>query len=95
MPSRQRAAPVYLDAKIEAQLDARGWIERQIREAVDAPIGISTDNTGGKAEPATVYGSNEGGYVVINDMTRRVIQISDKNNPRPGTRRSHRMEMRP
>jgi hypothetical protein len=80
---RQRGTRVHIDEKIEAQLGARGWTERQIRKAVDAPpIGISTDNTGGKAEPATVYGSKRGGYVVVNDMTGRVIQISDKNNPR-------------
>ena len=78
----RRGNQVHIDAKIESQLVARGWPEQQVREVVDAPpIGISTDNTGGKSEPAAVYGSKNRGYVVVNDITGRVIQISDKNNP--------------
>jgi filamentous hemagglutinin len=45
------------------------------------PIGISTDHTGGKTGPATVYGSKERGYVVVNDLTGHVVQISDKTDP--------------
>jgi filamentous hemagglutinin len=80
--ARQRSAPFYIDDKIAAQLAARGWTEEEVRHAIAAPpIGTSTDHTGGNAEPATVYGARDSGYVVVNDRTRRVIQISDKTDP--------------
>lgn len=82
MRSRRRAAGIYIDDKIAAQFVVRGWTVQQINEATNAaPIGTSTDNTGGNPEPATVYGSRTSGYVVVNDRTGRVIQISDKNDP--------------
>lgn len=82
MSARRRGAAVHIDAKIAAQLVARGWTEQEIRQAVEArPIGTSIDHTDGRAEPATVYGSRTGGYVVVNDLTMRVIQVSDKNDP--------------
>jgi filamentous hemagglutinin len=73
---------VEIDDKIRAQLAPRGWTETEIREAVSAPpIGTSTDHTIGKADAATVYGSRDHGYVVVNDETKRVVQISDKVDP--------------
>jgi hypothetical protein len=81
MRSRRPAGIVRIDDKIAAQLAARGWTVEQINEATDsAPIGTSMDSTGGNPEPATVYGSRTGGYLVVNDRTGRVIQISDKND---------------
>jgi filamentous hemagglutinin len=82
LPSGLRRTAVHIDYKIAAQLAARGWTAQQIREAVGTPpIGTSTDHTGGKTEPATVYGSKERGYVVVNDLTGHVVQISDKTDP--------------
>lgn len=44
------------------------------------PAGTSTDNTRGRDDPATVYGTPKE-YVVVNDKTGEVIQVSDKTNP--------------
>lgn len=77
-----RAAAVHVDRKIAAQLTVRGWTEHQIRAAVDrGPIGRSIDHTEGRSDPAAVYGSRQGGYVVVNDRTGRVVQISDRTDP--------------
>lgn len=82
MVAGSAGAHVVIDAKITAQLAIRGWTEQEVRDAVaEGPIGISTDNTDSKSDTATVYGSRQGGYVVVNDVTRRVIQISDRNDP--------------
>ena len=82
MPSGSPAAPVRVDEKIASQLAVRGWTEQEIREVVNRPaIGTSTDNTSGRRDPATVYGSRSGGYAVVNDRTGRVIQISDRTDP--------------
>jgi filamentous hemagglutinin len=80
--SRPPGQSVRIDDKIAAQLAARGWTEREIRNAIDRPaIGTSIDNTGGRNDPASVYGSKSGGYVVLNDVTKRVVQVSDRTDP--------------
>jgi hypothetical protein len=71
-------APLHIDDKIVTQLVVRGWTEQDIRNAA---AGTSTDNTNGRAEPATVYGSRTGGYVVVNDIANRVVQISYRTDP--------------
>ena len=79
MGSRPSERPIQIDDKIAVQLANRAWTEREVRAAVARPpIGTSTDNTEGRADPATVYGSKSGGYVVVNDRTRHGIQISDR-----------------
>ena len=77
-----RGAAIHIDRKIAAQLAARGWTEHEIRDVVDrGPVVRSIDHTGGRSDPASVYGSKRGGYVVINDRTWRVVQISDRTDP--------------
>jgi len=74
-----RGAAVHVDRKIVAQMTVRGWTEHEIRAAVDrGPIEGSIDHTGGRSDPASVYGSKQDGYVVVNDGARRVVQISDR-----------------
>lgn len=78
---------VTVDEKIKKQLGERGWSEQDLKDAVNGPpAGTTTDNRSpsktadgqGRNDPATVYGSKEG-YVVVNDRTREVVQVSDKN----------------
>jgi hypothetical protein len=68
----------------------RGWTEKDIKDVVaKGPKGISVDKRGpsktppdflGRNDDATVYGE-PGKYVVINDRTREVAQVSDKTDP--------------
>jgi RHS repeat-associated protein len=70
---------VKIDDKIAGQLGDRGWTEEGVRELTKTePSGTSVDNTGGRNEPATVYGTKDGGHVVVNDKTGNVTQVSDK-----------------
>jgi filamentous hemagglutinin len=82
MAARRFGPPVRIEDKIASQLIVRGWTEQEIQDAVARPpIGISTDNTGSRSDPATVYGSRIGGYVVVNDVTNQIVQISDRTDP--------------
>jgi filamentous hemagglutinin len=81
--------PVSFDPKIKGQLAGRGWTEEDVKEVVaQGPTGESFDNrSAGKTpdgvprnDPATVYGSKDG-YVVVNDRTGEVVQVSNKNDP--------------
>lgn len=78
-----------IDGKIRGQMDERGWSEQDIRDIVaKGPKGVSVDQRGfkttedglGRNDPATVYGE-PGKYVVINDRTGEVTQVSGKNEP--------------
>ena len=78
---------VKIDDKIRGQLGDRGWTEQDVQDAAGGqPSGTTTDNRrpiktpaglGRKDEPASVYGSKDG-YVVVNDRTREVVQVSDR-----------------
>jgi hypothetical protein len=77
----QAGDDVVIDDKIGGQLGERGWTEQEVRDAVSGePSGTSVDNTEGRDDPASVYGT-EGAHVVVNDRTGRVVQVSDRNNP--------------
>ena len=67
-----------------------GWTEQQIKDCVQGiPAGLSFDQRrAGKTsdgikinDPATVYRSEDGGCVVVNDGTHEVAAIADKNAP--------------
>jgi RHS repeat-associated protein len=81
---------VKIDDKIAGQLGERGWTEQGVRDLTKTdPTGVSTDKRSpgktddgkGRNDSATVYGPKEGGHVVVNDTTKEVIQISNKNDP--------------
>ena len=64
------------------QLGARGWTEEGVRDLTKKdPSRTSVDNTGDRNDPATVYGTRDGGHVVVNDKTGNVTQVSDKKDP--------------
>jgi RHS repeat-associated protein len=82
---------VIIDDKIKDQLGDRGWTEGEINDLVGntEPSGESTDNRRpnktpdgkGRSDSASVYGTKDGGHVVVNDNTNEVTHVSDKNDP--------------
>ncbi len=71
-------AEVNIDGKIGKQLKGRGWTEQEVRDLTETePTGKSVDITNKNNDPATVYGDQDG-YVVVNDKTGDVVQVSDK-----------------
>jgi filamentous hemagglutinin len=82
------AKPI-IDTKIADQLEGRGWTEDDIQAAIkNGPTGTSVDKRSAtkspdgvaRNDPATVYGTPSG-YVVVNDRTGEVVQVSDKADP--------------
>ncbi|WGY71816.1 hemagglutinin repeat-containing protein [Burkholderia cepacia] len=78
-----------IDSKISDQLVDRGWTESEIQAVVkNGATGTSIDKRSAKKspdgvardDPATVYGAPNG-YIVVNDRTGEVVQVSDKNDP--------------
>jgi RHS repeat-associated protein len=69
--------------KIRGQMGLRGWTEESVEETVNSPVETYSvwDYTTGDKQPATAYAAPGGGYVVVNDETGQVVQVSDANNP--------------
>ena len=89
-----RAAPKALGPgtsvgpKIERQLPGRGWTQRLVQSTIDDPVRtVPWRDTrhlrgGGRMDdPATGYYSRRGGYLVRNDRTGDIVQVSDRTNP--------------
>ena len=73
--------------KIESQLNARGWTRELLDEAIRNPSRkVTTRDTrfmpeGGQIdEPALAYYHKDGGYVVRNERTGDVVQVSNRND---------------
>ena len=74
-------------AKIESQMIARGWTREMLEEAIRNPSRkVTTRDTrfmpeGGQIdEPALAYYHKDGGYVVRNERTGDVVQVSNRND---------------
>lgn len=67
--------------KIEGQMATRGWTKEAIETTIQNPTATHTvwDLTSGTKHAATAYVQRGGGYVVLNDETRAVVQISNLN----------------
>ena len=67
--------------KIEGQMAARGWTKEAIETTIQNPTATHTvwDLTSGTKQAATAYVQRGAGYVVLNDETRAVVQISNLN----------------
>jgi len=81
--------PLQVDTKIRNQLADRGWSDQDMQAAISrGPVGQTSDRRSpaktpdglGRSDSASVYGSPSG-YIVVNDRTGEVVQISDRNNP--------------
>jgi hypothetical protein len=75
---------IKFSTKIEKQLVKRGWARESIEELVTKPTltrrssDIVNRATG---NPVTYFYRQDGYYVVIDDITGEVVQISDLTNP--------------
>ena len=75
-------------AKIEGQLAKRGWTKDLVQSTIDKPTRtVPWSDTrhlrgGGRLNaPATAYYGQRGGYVVRNNRTGDIIQVSDRTDP--------------
>jgi len=67
-----------ISKKIEKQMTRRGWTNSDIRNVLDKPY--TTRNALNKANgnPATAFYNANGHYVIRDNLTGRIIQISNK-----------------
>jgi len=70
--------PDRLSDKIRKQMESRGWTENTIKQTLDDSFTtrVATDKATGNA--ATAYYNADGSYVVADNITGKVIQISNR-----------------
>jgi hypothetical protein len=76
----------HIDEKIKKQMTERNWTETEIQETVANPHRTArsidrTRYTDGSGDPATAYFDDDDNYVVVNNDTGQVVQVSDKTDP--------------
>ncbi len=74
--------------KIQGQLDQRGWSRESVEDTIaNADHTVETRDTRHNPDgtqnndPATAFINADGSYVVRNDRTGDIVQISDRNDP--------------
>ena len=80
---------IQVGTKIEGQMAKRGWTQESVEELISNPSRtVVTRDTrylpngaGRNDAPATAYINRSGGYVVRNDETGDIVQVSNLNDP--------------
>lgn len=81
--------PLVIEPKIAQQMGSRGWTNAEIASTISNPARkVVTKDTrfdpisGTRLnDPATGYIARDSSYVVKNDKTGQIVQISNKNDP--------------
>lgn len=69
-----------ITAKISKQMGKRGWTEKLIKETILKNVGRKAINKA-TGNAATAYFTSSGAYVVIDNITKEIIQISNIYDP--------------
>ena len=67
--------------KLANQIAKRGWTKDLIMDTVDNSYTIRTSINRATGNTATVYYTKQGSYIIIDDVTKAVVQVSDNINP--------------
>jgi hypothetical protein len=76
----------FIEPKLQSQMRTRGWTQSDINNVLDKPVKILQTRdmrhnpliNGKNNQPATVYYATDGHYVVRNDITGEIIQVSKR-----------------
>ena len=68
--------------KIRRQMGSRGWSKDSVRDTVNNPHTMRASRNKANGNPATAYYRADGSYVVVDDITGEVVQVSDRTKPR-------------
>ena len=71
----------YIGTKIKGQFSNRGWSTRTIHQTVNKPFTTRSALNKANGNSATAYYTKAGGYVVRDNVTGEIIQISNLKNP--------------
>ncbi|MCR5460118.1 MAG: hypothetical protein K6F51_09500 [Acetatifactor sp.] len=67
--------------KLANQMSRRGWTEDLVKQTVDAPYTTRASLNKATGNDATVFYTERGSYVIVDDVTYEIVQVSDNVNP--------------
>uniref|UniRef100_UPI00272D5A71 colicin E5-related ribonuclease n=1 Tax=uncultured Bacteroides sp. TaxID=162156 RepID=UPI00272D5A71 len=67
--------------KLSRQMSSRGWTKGLIKDTVDNPFTTRVSVNKATGNAATVFYTKQGSYVIVDDVTNKIVQISDNINP--------------
>ena len=67
--------------KLHSQMQQRGWTEETVKKTVDNPYTTRKSVNKSTGNSATVFYTEQGSYVIVDDITKEIVQISDNINP--------------
>lgn len=71
----------YLNSKKERQALDRGWSTDEIEVVLDHPAEIAQTIWRETGQAATVYYQSDGHYLIRNNFTNEIFQLSNRNDP--------------
>lgn len=66
--------------KLNRQMEQRGWSEKTVKDIADKPHTTRKSINRANGNEATVFYDKDGSYMIVDDVTKEVVQISDKFN---------------
>jgi hypothetical protein len=66
---------------LKNQMNARGWTKDTVINTVDKPYTTRISVNKATGNPATVYYTKQGSYVIVDDVSKVIDQVSDNINP--------------
>jgi len=86
--ARKRVDDIWIGKHVQGQMSKRGWTETEIEDIINHPVRtVPTRDTrhlpgGGRMDDsATGYVRSDGSYVIRNDRTGDIVQVSNRNDP--------------
>ena len=67
--------------KLGNQMTNRGWTEEIVNQTIDAPYTTRASINKATGNSATVFYTQQGSYVIVDDVTKAIVQVSDNINP--------------
>ena len=67
--------------KLHNQMNSRGWSRETVQSTYSGPFITRPSTNVATGNPATAYFNKDGSYVVIDDITHEVVQVSDRFDP--------------
>ena len=66
--------------KLTNQMSNRGWTEASVKNTIDAPYTTRSSTNLATGNSATVYYNQNGAHVIVDNMTKEIVQVSDALN---------------
>ena len=67
--------------RLKNQMNDRGWTEELVKNTIESPYTTRTSINKTTGNSATVFYTKKGSYVVVDDVDKTVVQVSDNVNP--------------